>query len=101
MGGVETARPRPEPIERAAVLAAVKTRPAGVGACGAQGAAAGLDRRCARQRWFGAAGMKEAPLGPNQGRLRGRTKAFAFPFPFPPAVEKSGTGTGNDASVCT
>ena len=95
MGGVETARLRPEPMERAAVLAAVKTRPASVGASGAQGAAAGLDRRCARQRWFGAAGIKETPLGPNQGRLRGAGReAFEFPFPFPHAVERSGTGTG-------
>ena len=77
------------------MLAAVKTRPASVGASGAQGAAAGLDRRCARQRWFGAAGMKEAPLGPNQEGCGGRTRGVRVPVPVPIPTRCREVGNGN------
>jgi hypothetical protein len=53
----------PMPIEHAAVLGALKTRPGGVWGRGDDGATAGLDRPCARRRMECAAGMKEGEEG--------------------------------------
>ena len=61
--------------------------------------AAGLDRRCARRRWFRAAGMKEAPPGPNQGRLRGQDGGVRVPVPIPTRCREVGNGTGNGAPI--